>query len=61
MMLNSAELEILNGHKYKNIKIFSIYKAQMSYNAIFLVINIKVPAIVVILKFMSRKNFMLSS
>ena len=30
IMFNSAEHEILNAHKYKNIKKFSILQAQMS-------------------------------
>ena len=29
-MLNSAEREILNAHKYKNIKKFSFFHTQMS-------------------------------
>ena len=29
-MLNSAEHEILNAHKYKNIKKFSFFQAQIS-------------------------------
>ena len=29
-VLNSAEHEILNAHKYKNIKNFSFFKAQIS-------------------------------
>ena len=34
-MLNSAEHEILNAHKFKTIKKFSIYQAQISIEAIF--------------------------
>ena len=34
-MLNSAEHEILNAHKYKNIKKFSILQAQIPLDAIF--------------------------
>ena len=34
-MLNSAEYEILNAHKYKSIKKISIFHAQISYNAVF--------------------------
>ena len=29
-MLNSAEHELLNAHKYENIKNFSIFQAQIS-------------------------------
>ena len=61
-MLNSAEHEILNAHKYENIKIFIIFsgsdKPKMLY---FLLINVKMPTIVGILTFMSRKNFILIS
>ena len=60
-MLNSAEHEILNAHKYKNIKKFCIFQAQISLECYFLLlINVKMPTIVGILTFMSRKNFMLS-
>ena len=34
-MLNSDELEILNAHKYKNIKKFSIFQAQISLECYF--------------------------
>ena len=56
-MLNSAEHEILNSHNYKNIKKFSFFQAVD--NAIFLLINVKMPTIVGILTFMSGENFML--
>ena len=60
-MLNSAEQEILNAHKYKNRKKFSTflgsYKLLMLF---FLFINVKMPTIVGILIFMNRKNFMLN-
>ena len=60
-MLNSAEHEILNAHKYKYIKKFSIfsglYKPRMLF---FLLMNVKMPTSVGILTFMSRKNFMLN-
>ena len=61
-VLNSVEHEILNAHKYENIKKFSFVlgsdKPRMLF---FLLINVKMPTIVVgILTFMSRKNFMLS-
>ena len=68
-MLNSAEHEILNAHKCKNIKIFSFFfffflggggvsdKPRMLF---FLLINVKMSTVVGILTFISRKNFMLS-
>ena len=60
-MLNSAEHEILNAHKYKYIKKFSIFsgldKPRMLF---FLLMNVKMPTSVGILTFMSRKNFMLN-
>ena len=34
-MLNSAELEILKAHKYKNIKKFSFFQAQRSVECYF--------------------------
>ena len=34
-MLNSAEHEILNAHKYKNIKKFSIFQAHLSLECYF--------------------------
>ena len=52
-MLISVELEILNAHKYKNMKTFSIFQAQISLECYIF------PAYK-ILTFMSRKNFMLS-
>ena len=60
-MLNSAEHEILNAHKYINIKHFSIfsgsYKPRMLFSPL---INVKMPTVVGILTFISGKNFMLS-
>ena len=47
-MLNSVEPEILISHKYKNIKTFSML--------FFVFINVKLPTIVGVLTFMSRKN-----
>ena len=60
-MLNSAEREILNDHKYKYIKKFSFYQAQISLKCYswFLLINVKMPTTAGILTFMSRKKFML--
>ena len=59
-MLNSAEHEILNAHKYKTIKKFSFVLGSDKPRMLsFLLINFKMPATVVgILIFMSRKNFM---
>ena len=60
-MLNSTENEILNAHKYTNIKKFSFFldsdKPRMVF---FLLINAKMPTFVGILTFMSRKDFMLN-
>ena len=56
-MLNSAEHDILNAHKYKNIKKFSFFlgseKPRMLF---FLLINVRMPTIVGILTFMSEKK-----
>ena len=62
-MLSSAKNEILNAHKYKNIKKSSFFQAEISL-VLFLMlinvnmptINVKMPTIVGILTFMSRKN-----
>ena len=60
-MLNSAEHEILNAHKFKNIKKFSCFSGSNKPRMLFfLLINVKMPTIVGILTFMSRKKFMLS-
>ena len=59
-MLNVIEHKILIAHKYENIKKFSIFWAQISLVLFFLFINVKMPTIVGILTFMSRKNFMLT-
>ena len=60
-MLNSVEHEILNAHKYKDIKKFGLFSAQISLERYFSpLINVKMTIIVGILTFMSRKNFMLS-
>ena len=57
-MLNSAKHELLNAHKYQEIKHFSgSYNASMLF---FLLRNVKMPTVVGILTFMSRKNYMLS-
>ena len=58
-MLNSAEHEILNAHKYENSnKHFAgSEKARMLF---FLLINVKMSAIVGILTILGRKNFLLN-
>ena len=60
-MLNSVQNEILNAHKYKKISRNSAFlesdKPRMLF---FLFTNVKMPTIVGILTFMSRKNFMLN-
>ena len=59
-MLSSAELETLNAHNYKNIKKQHFSGSDMPRMLFFLLINVKMPTIVGILIFMSKKNFMLS-
>ena len=61
-MLNSAENEILNAHKYKILRNSTFSGSDMPRMLCFLLINVKMPTIVIvgILAFMSRKNFMLS-
>ena len=51
-MLNSVEHEILNAHKYKNIKKVGFLDSDKP--------NVKMPTIVGILTLMSKKNFILS-
>ena len=54
------EHENLNTHTYKNIKKIIIFQTQISLECyFFLLINVKMPTIVGILTFMSRKNFMI--
>ena len=59
-MLNSAEHEILNAHKYKKKymykKIQHFSGSDKRRTLFFLLINVKMP----ILTFLSRENFMLS-
>ena len=59
-MLNSFEHETLNAHKYTNIKKFIFLGSDKLRMLFFLLINVKMPTIVGILTFMSRKNLMLS-
>ena len=59
-MLNSAEHEISNAHKYKmsrNSLFLGSDKPRMLY---FLLINVKMPTTIGILKCMSRKKLLLS-
>ena len=60
-MLNSAAHEILDAQKYKYIKKFIYFQAQISLKCyLFQLIYVKMPTIVGILTFMSRKYFMLN-
>ena len=61
-MLNSTEHVISNGHKFKYINKFSFFSgSDKSRMLFFQLINVKMPTIVGILTFMSRKIVMLSS
>ena len=52
---------MLNAHKYKNIKKLSCFSDSDKLRMLFFpLIDVKMPTIVGILTFMSRKNFMLS-
>ena len=58
-MLNSIEHEIVNAHKYKNIKKFGHFLGSDKHRMLFFpLINVKMPTIVGILTFMSRKTYM---
>ena len=60
-MLNSAEHEILNAHKYKNLKKFGFFPgSDKPVILLFLLINVEMPTLVGISTFMSRKTLMLS-
>ena len=60
-MLNSIEHEVLNAHKYKNIKKFGFFLGSDKPRMLFLpLLNVKMPTVVGILTFMSSKNVMLS-
>ena len=59
-MLDSIEHEILNAHRYKNIKKFRIFSGSDTPGVLFFpLINVKMPTVVGILTFMSGKTFML--
>ena len=55
-MLNSVEEEILNAYKYKNIKTLGFLGADKPRILFFMLINVKMPTIVDILTFMSKKK-----
>ena len=61
-MVNSAEHESLNAHKYKNYQEIQLFPdSDKPRTLFFLLINVKMPTTIVgILTFMSRKNFMLN-
>ena len=60
-VLNSVEHEILNAHKYKNVKKLGLFKARLSLECYFFpLIHVKMPPIAGILTFMSGENFMLN-
>ena len=59
-MLHSLQHEISNAHMYKNVKNFGFLGSDKSRMLFFPLINVKMPTIVGILTYMSRKNFMLS-
>ena len=59
-MINSVGPEISNAHKYKNIKKFGFLGSDKLRMLFFPLINVKMPTVVGILTFMSRKNFILS-
>ena len=59
-MLHSGEHEIVNAHKYKNINKFGFLGSDKPRKLFFPLINVKMPTIVGIFTFMSRKNFILS-
>ena len=57
-MLNLAEHDILDSHKYKNIKKFSFLLGSDEPRMLFfLLINVKIPTVVGILIFISWKSF----
>ena len=59
-MLNSVQHEILNAHKYKNMKKKAFSDSNKPRMLFFLLKNVKMPTIVGILTFMSRKKIMLN-
>ena len=60
-ILSSAKHEILNAHKFKKYKEIQLFSGSDKRRMLFfLFINVKMPTIVGVLTFMSRKNFMVS-
>ena len=60
-MLNSVEHEILNARKYKKCQEIRLLSGSDKPRMLFFpLINVKMPTIVGILTFMSRRNFLLS-
>ena len=59
-MLNSAEHEISNAHKYKTIKKLSFLGSDKPRILLFILIYDTMPTIIGISTFLSRKIFMLS-
>ena len=59
-MLNSAEYEILNAHKYKISRNLAFSGSDKPSMLFFLLKNVNMPTIVGIFTFMSRENSMLS-
>ena len=60
-MLISAEHEILNAHKYKNIRKFSFFsRSNKCIMLFFQLIKVEMPTFDGISSFMSRNNFMFS-
>ena len=60
-MLNLAEHEISNAHKYKKYQEIQLFLSSGKPRVLFFpLINVKMSTFVVILIFMNRKNFMLS-
>ena len=58
-MVSSAEHGILNAHKYKYIKKITFFSnPDKRIMLFFMLLNVKLPTIVGILIFMSRKNIM---
>ena len=57
-MLNSAEHEILNGHKHKNTKKFQHFSVSDKPRMLFFpLINVEMPTIVGILSYEQEKNY----
>ena len=55
-MLNSVKHEILNAHKYKNLKNSAFLGSDKPGMLFCMLMNVKMPTIVGILTFMSRKK-----